>query len=215
MPSFSSQLVEIPGRYGKLNLSYWMTGAPIYSSRLGNWTFIMDPDQKKFASWAQLYSEVANYVHGRELRIVLTDDPDYYYIGTLAISGFSPQDISNEITITYELDPYKNPIGDPFITDWLWDPFNFETDMVYSTDAVTVDGTRIISFQGLNGYYSPAVKFTKAASDSTMVISYNGRNYPLVEGANYLHTLILDSGSHNLVFTGHGTVQLSYKGSVL
>ena len=59
----------------------------------------------------------------------LEDDPAFFYFGRVWVSGgIKQQNDHTVITMKYSLYPFKylyNNIQD----DWLWDPFNFTTDL--------------------------------------------------------------------------------------
>lgn len=105
LPSVNTKMVEIPGRNGSIDLSEYLTGSRTYSRRKGSWEFYVIQD-KWNASWAEVYATIAAYVHGKQLDIVLEDDPNYKYSGLLTLSWRSSKDYST-ITIEYDLEPQK------------------------------------------------------------------------------------------------------------
>lgn len=121
-PGVITKMIEVPGRHGTLDLTDWMTGGPVYQDRSGSWKFTVDNDRP---SWVQVKEDLMEYLHGKRMKCVLEDDPNYYYEGRFRVKWNSGQNYS-KVTIDYVLSPYKkhwNPQG-----DWLWDPFNFEMD---------------------------------------------------------------------------------------
>lgn len=103
-PAVNTSLLEVPGGNGFVNLSAALTGDVTYSTREGKFTFTCTdrPDQ-----WAEIYSEISNYLHGQEMQIVLDDDPDYYYTGIVRVDPFESDKTVCKITITGTLDPFK------------------------------------------------------------------------------------------------------------
>lgn len=209
MPQIRTKFIEIPGAFGTLDLTELLTGCPVYGDRTGSWEFIMDPDREDMTSWANLYQTIAMYVHGRRRRVVFTDDPEYYYEGRLAVAGLESEDGYTTLTINYELDPYKLPVHDPF-SDWLWDPFDFETGVIGDSTVYTVDGSLRVQVYGMENEFSPAIK----CSDP-MTLQYDGRYYSLIKGLNYVHEIVLQNGTNWFEFTGNGTVQISKMGARL
>lgn len=82
-PTVKSNLVEIPGGDGTLDLTTALTGRPTYNNRTGSWTFIV---QNGFKDWSALYSEIMVYLHGQKFKAILEDDPAYYYEGRFSVN---------------------------------------------------------------------------------------------------------------------------------
>lgn len=106
-PPKKKKLIDIPGSNGSLDLSEVVSGKPVYENRTGTLEFIAEND---FMPWAELYSVLLNYLHGKKMRAVLEDDPDYYYEGTFYINEWKSEKPYSTITIEYELYPYKKPV---------------------------------------------------------------------------------------------------------
>lgn len=127
-PSVKTNYVDIPGGDGMLDLTTALTGHPTYSNRTGSWTFYV---QNGFKDWTALYSEIMVYLHGQHLKAVLEDDPAYYYEGRFSVNQWKSDPQWSQIVIDYNVGPYKKEIGNTG-SDWLWDPFNFETGIIRS-----------------------------------------------------------------------------------
>ena len=128
-PNPVTSFVTIPGRHGTIDMSEILTGGPVYGDRSGSWDFIFDhedcPD-----SWTTVRDDMLRYLHNQRRVVVLDDDPTFYLSGRLQIDWKSEAKYS-KVTIRYTLEPYKHKwnIGE----DWLWDPFNFDTDYTDGT----------------------------------------------------------------------------------
>lgn len=63
----------------------------------------------KTQTFQEKYSQLLHLLHGRELAIVLDEDPSYFYRGTVTVDDFvaSNDGSLNGITIKYSLFPYK------------------------------------------------------------------------------------------------------------
>lgn len=95
---------EIPGANGSLDLSSTLTGFVNYQDRTGSFDFIVLND---YGQWHERYSEIMGYLHGKRMRMVLEDDPNYFYIGRFSVSGWDSGENWSTITIDYHLDPFK------------------------------------------------------------------------------------------------------------
>ena len=117
-PPIKEEYVDVPGADGALDYTDALTGKTRYGRRTGTWDFIIENGHQK---WTDFYSKVMNTLHGKYFHnIRLDDDPDYVYRGRLTVSGqFGNKDYSG-ITIAYNLDPYKYPIGMTSSEVWKW-----------------------------------------------------------------------------------------------
>lgn len=119
-PSPKVQYVDIPGADGSIDLTESLAGRPVFSDREGNIEFIILNDYNiegyEYDPMA-LYSEIMQYLHGRYLRMVLEDDPNYYYEGRFSIESWTPGEHNSTISITYRLSPYKYRIVNAIVYD--------------------------------------------------------------------------------------------------
>lgn len=106
VPKMKTNVIEVEGGDGVIDLSTALTGFPVYSNREGSFEFIVVND---YGNWKDRYSEIMNYLHGRTVQATLEDDPDYYYEGLFTVDGWeSPSDGTwSNITINYSVKPYK------------------------------------------------------------------------------------------------------------
>lgn len=104
-PSASGSFVDIPGRNGSYDLTSYLTGGPTYSDRSGTWEFIVTGTED--GSWDERNAEIAEFLHGQELKVILTDDPNYYYEGRLSITDKNTDGQFPKITISYRVRPFK------------------------------------------------------------------------------------------------------------
>lgn len=102
-PEQKLTLIEIPGADGVVDLSTALTGHPVYKNRETTFRFYVTGDANA------TYALVLNYLHGKILDIVLTDEPDRTYTGRCAVSDFAvPSDGSPPtISIDCSVAPYK------------------------------------------------------------------------------------------------------------
>lgn len=130
-PSVNEKVIEIPGASGYLDLTDTLLGFPTYKDRQGSFEFYVANDQSM--PWQQLYSEIAAYLHGRERKCILTDEPAYYYQGRFTLDSFSAGKSYSTVQIKYTLEPYKY-LRWTTCGDWLWDPFDFIYGEITKTD---------------------------------------------------------------------------------
>ena len=129
----STNFVDIPGRRdGPIDLSEYLTGGILYGARSGSFQFIVDNDHEY---WENIRSSIVNYLHGKRMKMCLEDDPAYYYEGRFTVEEWASGASYSTVTINYAVEPYKYYINAG--GDWLWDPFNFDTDR---TDIISTEG---------------------------------------------------------------------------
>jgi hypothetical protein len=48
-----------------------------------------------------------------------------------------------------------------------------------------------------------------------MTVRYDGKDYELKQGTNKIYDIVIKEGENPLMFTGTGTVTISYRGGIL
>lgn len=128
-PTVKTNYIDVPGGNGLLDLSESLTKYPVYNNRTGSFKFRVMND---YMPWADRYSEIMGYLHGRTMRAILTDDPDYFYQGRFSVDSWDSGDTWSEITIGYNVNPFKWSVLSSTDREplWIWDPFNFDTGII-------------------------------------------------------------------------------------
>lgn len=206
-PTVKTNIIDIPGGDGVLDLTTALAGRPTYNNRTGSWTFIV---QNGFKDWTSLYSEIMVYLHGQKFRAVLEDDPAYFYEGRFFVNQWKSDKDWSQIVIDYNVGPYKKTI-DNTGSDWLWDPFNFETGIIRNYRNLSVLTTLTVVVIGDMMDSVPII----IASESGMKVTYEGTMYNLERGANTIPDIVLHSGENTLVFTGPGIITIENIGGRL
>ena len=189
-PSVKTNFVEVPGSSGTLDLSQSLTGYPLYGNREGDLKFHVLND--KPISWAELYQQLMSAFHGQRSQVVLEDDPDYRYEGTLAIGEWVSNNDGtwSDVTIHYTLDPYKYYQYDTDVTRTLsngsWQ-FDFQDgsigampmvpEITVSNIVVTTTTTTVNiggSGSGSSGSGSSGSSGSNSGDDGIIVLDGNG-----------------------------------------
>ena len=206
-PSVKENTVDIPGGDGVLDLTASLAGRPTYNNRTGSWTFYV---QNGFKDWTVLYSEIMVYLHGQTFMAVLEDDPGYYYEGRFSVNSWKSDKDYSQIVIDYNVGPYKKDVSNTE-SDWLWDPFNFETGVIRNYKNLSVLTSLTVTVIGDMMGNVPTI----IASASGMQVEYEGETYSLSKGANKIPKIILRSGENTLTFTGEGIITIENVGGRL
>lgn len=120
-PPVKTKILELPGGDGVIDLTTAITGYPVYGDRQGSISFICP---RRWTEWMDLYSHIAEFLHGQYLQVTLEDEPDWYYEGRFSINENACDERHGIFVVDYDLGPYKwckKASTEP----WLWDPFSF------------------------------------------------------------------------------------------
>lgn len=125
MPGVSEKYIEIPGRDGSIDLSDWLAGRPIYGDRQGSLEFY---HQNGYEDWETVRRAMAHYFHGRTLKMILEDDPAYYYEGRFKLNEWKSEASHSKVVIDYRLKPYKWHVRPQIAESQPFDGFGLERD---------------------------------------------------------------------------------------
>ena len=125
-PPMKTTTIDIPGADGVLDLSTALTGYPVYSNRTGSFEFIVENGHDY---WYEIYSDIMDALHGKNVVLRLEDDMAYYYYGRVVVNTWNSDEHYSTITLDYDLDPYKYSVSTT-CGDWIWDPFNFQNGIM-------------------------------------------------------------------------------------
>lgn len=162
-----------------------------------------------FALTVSKISELANYLHGQNMKIVDTEDSAYFYTGRLAVDKTKTDPVVGHVTITGTIDPYKYELQSS-VDDWLWDSFSFEDGIIREYTDIQISGSRTLTIYGLRKVVIPVI-----ISSAAMSVSFAGKTYQLKAGNNKVYGIKLAAGNNELTFTGTGTVSVEYRGGSL
>lgn len=205
-PAPKTVYIEIPASDGKLDLTESLTGDVKYQNRTITCTFTVVGNRER---WADCYSTLQAAMHGKRMRIVMDDDPDYFYIGRVQINAWKSSKRTAEIVVEADVEPYKCDMQSA-VEDWEWDTFDFETGVIREWASLVVDGSLEVLIIGSSKKVVPT--FTASAA---MVISYLGETYDLPAGTHRIFNLVIGDGESTMTFTGNGTVSIDYRGGRL
>lgn len=199
--------IEIPCADGVLDVTESLTGTVCYDSReIVFELFTIET----YAEWDSVITDIRRLLHGKKMRIILDNDPAFFYYGRVSVSGITAENKGAAyIKITVDADPFKYEIASS-TEDWLWDPFSFLTGVIREYKDLVVDGELTITVTGSASTVVPTI-----TCSAPMTVTYNGNVYILSEGDNVLYELSIPDGQHTLVFEGNGTVSIDYRGGVL
>lgn len=197
--------VDVIGADGVIDLSEVLNDDIKYKTRKLQFTFTVLKGNKY---WASTVADVANYLHGKKLRIQMDFDPAYYYTGRCKINSFKTSKRLCTITIDAECEPYRLDINGNG-EKWLWDTFSFQNGFI-RVNAVTVNGSLHVNLQNQRKIVSPTFTCSTA-----MTVIFDGVTYNLPKGKTQVLGIRLQYGTNYVTFKGNGTVKIEYQGGAL
>lgn len=226
-PAQKQKFLDIPGANGHLDMSETLTGYPVFDNRTGSLDFIVMNDYDGIdvseTEWTERFTRIMEFLHGKIIKIVLTDDPGYYYLGRLTVSKLEGGEDNSLLSISYSLDPFKWKLLNT-TEDWLWDPFDFENDFidtdVYSNISVeSPNEYTTYEFDKEAELYAPVIPIFDVSS---MDVSFSMRfinpsldidvTYPLSLGENeFMDCIITNTANWKMMIKGTGTLSIKYR----
>lgn len=182
-PAIKTVKIDINGADGELDLTDFF-GEPKYENVTHKFNFSTIVPQAQFLS---LFSAVKDAVHGKKMRVILDDDPRFYYIGRLSVSSFTNE---KNISIEADCDPYK---------------YRLEKTVV----SRAVNGTDIIVLTNSRKRVVPEVRIE---TESSLNIAYQESNiWDLGSGSFTLPELELAEGENAVTVTGVGNITFTWQ----
>ena len=214
IPQPKTNFKDIPGSDGQLDYTEVLAGLK-FQMRQGSWDFYVVWNGKP---WADRYSEIIQFIQGKRCKIILDDDPYYYYTGRVAVNNVKPEEKYATITFDYVVDPYRYPLAGTAEYDWPWD--NLVIDGSKETDykgnnkeefaniiygVFDVAGTKIRTLINSRDE-SMSVSIT---TSSAMVMTYDDEEYDLQSGTHN-QIITIPPGDSEVEFRGYGRVFIDY-----
>ena len=173
--------MDIEGADGSLDLTDFF-GRPTFGNVTHKFTFFsMIPRSEHLT----LFTQIKNALHGQKLRIVLDDDPGFYYVGRCYVSPYTNEKGIASIDVECECEPYKYKLNKTVVTR-----------AVDGTDSIVLTNSRNRAVPSIT---TPAA-MTIVFGDGTWTTSAGTYTIPeleLAEGDNYVTV----TGVGNITFT--------------
>ena len=173
-PEPKREVVDIPGGDGVLDLTEFF-GAVKYHNRQLSFEFSTMVPQSQFMD---LFSQVQNALHGKKMRIILDDDPEWFYMGRITVSEWKAEKNIGKLTVDCDCEPFKQSIYTTTVTKVVSSNATIvlANDKMPTVPTITTTKEFLISFGGYNDLY-PAGTFTIPELEL-----WEGNNQIYVEG---------------------------------
>lgn len=103
-PVPKKKMIPVPGSDLILDLTQALTGKVHYEPRTIAFEFVTGAPRE---TWANLYSDILTYLHGQSVRIIMDDDPNWYYTGRVTVGELTADKKTATLTMTADVEPYK------------------------------------------------------------------------------------------------------------
>lgn len=182
-PSPKVETIDIPGGDGALDYTEYF-GEVKYNTRKLKFNFSTIVHQDEFLG---LFSKIQGAIHGRRLKIILDDDPDFYYDGRITVDSWKADKNIGKITVECDCEPYKYKINKTTVTNEVTD----SAELTFANSRKSV---------------VPAITLTAAAQ-----ISFGGSTYALGAGTTTSGEIVFLQGNNALTVTGNTTITVEYQ----
>ena len=185
-PAVKKYELDIEGADGTLDLTDFF-GEPKYEDVQHKFEFSTIVPHGEFPS---LFSTVKNAIHGKKMRVILDDDPLFYYVGRLSVSGFTSEKNVGKVSVEADCEPYKYKLEKTVVSR-----------AVNGTDTVVLTNSR-----------KRAVPEVTIATESSIRIVYQSVNiWDLGSGSFTLPELELTEGENEVTVSGVGQITFSWQ----
>lgn len=203
-PAVKTYYVEVPGADGSIDLTEALTGYVTYGDRTGKFDYQLYAPKDE---WLNVYNQIVSDLHGKAMDVVLDDDDKYYYHGRLSVGSLNVDKNKAKIQITGTFKSGRYAFDTTSGNDWLWNPFDFESDVAREYYQIRVKGEKQVTLIGSDLVVNPVFTLVSGA----VGIKYNGGQYNLHSGDNAFANIVLTSTGVTVTLFGNGSVTISYK----
>ena len=182
-PAVKENKIDIPGADSALDLTDFF-GEPKYDDVTHKFEFSTMVPHKDFPL---LFSQVKNAIHGKRLKIILDDDPAFFYWGRCKVSVFTSSKNIGNVKVECTCEPYKYKIGKTVVS-------------------YTINGTQSISLT--NGRKRAVPEITTTAP---MTIAFDNGYVTANAGTFTIPELELVEGANDVTVTGVGNITFTWQ----
>lgn len=189
-PEIKRQTIDIAGSDGELDFTDFF-GEPKFANVQHQFTFeSIRPRNEQLSQ----YTDIKNKIHGKKGRIILDDDPSFFYVGRCSVSKYTNEKNIGKITITCDCEPYKYKLTETVVTK-------------------AVDG--VLDVRLTNGR-KRAVPLVTIETNTSLNVIFSANNiWDLAAGSFMLPELELVEGDNIVTVTGTGMITFRWQEAVL
>lgn len=187
-PEPKTIFVDIPGRDGKMDLSKAF-GEIKYENRTLTFDFDIFSNP---SNWWELREKIAQTLYDKKIKIIVDQDPNYYYFGSCKISSFSTTYTVAHISIECDCEPFKYKLAETSISNNIADGETY-------------------TFSNLDKSVIPIFELS-----DEVTFEFEDNSYSLSAGTHKVLDIIFKKGNNYIKITsGTGTMKLTYQEATL
>ena len=189
-PEVKIRKIDIEGADSSLDLTDFF-GEAKFENVIHKFQFSTIVPQAQFLS---LFSTVKNALHGKKMRVILDDDPLFYYMGRCSVSSFTSEKNVGVVSVECDCEPYKYKLNKTVV----------KANVAEFATVTLTNGRK------------RAVPEVVIEAEGSIRIEYQGSNiWDLGSGSYTLPELELVEGANEITLTGVGTVTFTYQEGAL
>lgn len=186
-PEVKVKKIDIEGADSSLDLTDFF-GEAKFENVIHKFQFSTIVPQAQFLS---LFSTVKNALHGKKMRVILDDDPLFYYMGRCSVSSFTSEKNVGVVSVECDCEPYKYKLNKTVVSK-------------------AVNGTETINLTNGRKRAVPTITTTAA-----MTIAFGSFSRSASAGTFIIPELELTEGNNEVTVTGTGTIRFEYQEGAL
>lgn len=175
------ELLDVPGADEPLDFTEFF-GDVKYKNRKLKFTFSV----KLTALFDAVFSQLQNDLNGKKCKIILDDDPQFYYIGRVTISELKTDKRIGEITVECDCNPYKLKKNKTVVS-------------------VNLSGEKVVTLENLRKHVTPVFK-----SNATIQVIFGDKQFSS-NGTFTIPEIVLKEGSTQIRLKGTANVTVEYQ----
>lgn len=181
-----TNFLKVPGRDGSLDLTE-AHGEVKYDSRVFPFVFTISPTDEM--TFDEKVSQVSNALNGKQCKITLDRDPDYYWFGRCVVDKYAKNKRIGQITVSATVFPYKLKQSETVA----------KVELSSSEQTISLENGRMA-----------AVPVIECTNDDTSV-SFGGNTFMLNAGTHKVLNIRFIEGINVLVLQGTGTITFTWQ----
>lgn len=189
-PNVKTKTIDVEGADGVLDLTDFF-GEPKYDNVTHKFEFTTISNMTEFLS---IFSRIKNAIHGKKVRIILDDDPAFFYMGRCFVSSFTSEKGVGTVNVECDCEPYKYMIAKTVVTQ-------------------DVEGTQNITLT--NGRKRAVPEVTIQTETSLNIVYQESNVWDLGKGSYTLPELELTEGENIVTVTGTGAITFTWQEAML
>lgn len=184
-PKVKTNKIEVEGADSALDLTEFF-GEPNFEDATHKFRFSTIVPQEEFLP---LFSTIKNAIHGKKLRIVLDDDPGFFYTGRCFVSSFTSAKGVGTVSVEADCEPWKYKAAQTVVMK-------------------AIAGEDILVLTNLRKRVVPEVTIS---AEGSLRLVFGNNIWDLGSGSYTLPELELKAGESAVTVTGTGTVTFTYQ----